>query len=101
MPGQPRSDQMQNRLNRLESIVANLMTDTPKPISSENVSSGASPISFTDASQSLNNGNAVSKRDEELADAGKSLGVLRIEDDDRFLYRGSTHWDDVLHEVSL
>ena len=90
---------MQNRLNRLESIVANLMTETPNSVPPAKALNGVSPTNAPEALQPMQNGIIASEKEQELADASKSFGVLRIEDD-RFLYRGSTHWDDVLHEVS-
>ena len=98
--GEPRSDIMQSRLNRLESIVANLMTENPNSGPPQKVSSAVNPANASNGAQSLHKGSATPEKGHELSEASKSLGTLRIEDD-RFCYRGSTHWDDVLHEVSL
>jgi hypothetical protein len=87
------AEDMQERLNRLESLVTTL-------VSQDQVVGHANP--------NLEDGNGysfednVSREPETASIAGlqQGVGVLKV-DGDASVYRGSTHWRDVMKEVTL
>ena len=85
--GRPKPDGMQNRLDRLENLVATLLSETPSSDLDSPHAERAGP---------MENGGARFEKD--LERTRERLGVMIVEKDNS-LYRGTTHWDDVLHEV--
>ena len=84
-----RTEGMQERLNRLESLVTTLAT--------QDQGSGQLIANESNGSSSL----ACKSRDtrEDTSGIQHGLGVLKV-DDNSSVYRGSTHWRDVMEEVS-
>ena len=83
---------MQERLNRLESLVTTLVAQDHPP--------GQAKSSSED--EGIHSANEDVSRDEEnnpIAGGQHVPGVLRV-DDTSSVYRGSTHWRDVMAEVS-
>jgi hypothetical protein len=84
---------MQERLDRLESLVTTLVTQDqgPSQIKSSSENGRNEQLSRDSISREVN---GVS-----VAGIQHGLGVLKV-DDKSSVYRGATHWRDVMEEVT-
>lgn len=102
-------DGMQNRIDRLESLVLSLMTSGPQaagPAAAQAViSSGRSASIGTSARASLDPEgddtiNECDGEDSDVNDVAQSIGIMKV-DNGKALYASDAHWYAILADVSL
>jgi hypothetical protein len=123
-PGANSPDEMQNRIDRLESLVLSLMTNGPQssgPAAAAEAiahATGNSSRTSTRAASSIGEGSQVGHRmstddtiledaemdeqednDPEVASVAKSIGVMKV-DSGKTMYISEAHWYSILAEVS-
>lgn len=91
---------MQNRIDRLEDLVAALISETRPPTSSDDSVTPDRSSSEREYSRSEkgSEGRGELSFEKNLEMTRERLGVM-IVDKEQSVYRGTTHWDDIVHEV--
>jgi hypothetical protein len=95
---------MQNRIDRLESLVLSLMTNGPQsagPVAAVAAISGNDSIGSGQTSQDLDlDDDPVDGQEESETEAvTKSFGVMKV-DNNKSFYISDAHWASVLNDVS-
>lgn len=97
-------DDMQNRIDRLESLVLSLMTNGSQsagPAAAVAAISGNDSIGSAQTSQDLELEDEVDGLEESDTEAvTKSFGVMKM-DNNKSMYISEAHWASVLNDVSL
>jgi hypothetical protein len=91
---------MQERIDRLENLVASLVSEsqglkTQRPCSDGSTSKDTAGIQSSSAS-----GSVAKDASTAYEEVQSGVGVMRV-NEHYSLYRGATHWSDVLQEVSI
>lgn len=98
---------MQNRIDRLESLVLSLMTNGPQ---SAGPSAAAAAIAGSISSGSNDNAFPASAQESipeedgeesEVEQVAKSIGVMKVDNSGKSMFASEAHWYAILGEVSL
>ena len=99
---------MQNRIDRLESLVLSLMTNGAQ---SAGPAAAARALSYTDTSNSSHNPHNIDGEDDDMVkdetedgdsetdQVVKSLGILKV-DNNKSMYFGEAHWAAILNDIA-
>jgi hypothetical protein len=94
------TDGMQERIDRLENLVTSLVSQsqglsTPRPHTDDVTTEDAGEVQSSSAS-----GSVVKDGGTAYEQIQQGVGVMRV-NEHYSLYRGATHWSDVLQEVCI
>jgi hypothetical protein len=98
IPRHIHTDGIQERIGRLENLVTNLVSQsqdqrTVRPYSDDSIAEDA-----TGVQNSSTSGSVVKDGSTAYEKIGQGIGVMKVSEH-YSLYRGATHWSDVLQEV--